>query len=145
MRPKSNGDTPTLEHRPDRPISPAAIIDLCRARGVELFEGKKLVRIRVQSRDPLPPDLRTLIRDNKEAILEFLFAPATPEELDTVAQTGRRPSPLLTRAQARELALLGSLSFRPLTPWDWIIDDYQPAREWQRRPASAKQLSYLHT
>jgi hypothetical protein len=127
-------------------MTPAEIIDHCRQRGVELFEGRKSDKLRVCSHGKLPPDLRRLVRDNKPALLEYLAEPATPEDLDAVARTGRNPSPLMTRAQARELSLL------PLpqpSRWDEAVCEFwegradDPLRPWQKRPVTDAQRFFL--
>jgi hypothetical protein len=128
-------------------MNPAEIVALCRERGVELFEGRKPDRLRVCSRGKLPPDLRRLLRENKAALIAHLAEPATPEELAAVAATGRNPSPLLTRAQARELSLLPA----PPKPdrWEAATCDFwtarldSPLRPWQKRPVSDAQRFYL--
>jgi hypothetical protein len=142
--------TPTFDpyytwHRAQRPgkASVSEFVTVLRRCGVELFEARKLDRIRVQSRDPLPRDLKKFIRDHKEFLLDYLFQPASPDELAAVAATGRTPSPLLTRAQARLLSLLPAP--RPFTPWQLLLDGYESFKPWQRRPASEKQLKYCRS
>jgi hypothetical protein len=148
-------------HRAQQPgnASVAEFVAVLQTCGVELFEARKLDRIRVQSREPLPRDLRRFIRDNKEALLNYLFAPASPEECAAVAATGRNPSPLLTRAQARELALTPAPP-QP-TRWELLLDGYGPHLligkdglpvkvgigflAWEKRRASRRQLNYLRS
>jgi hypothetical protein len=132
-------------HRAQRPgnASVSEFVATLQKCGVELFEARKLDRIRVVSREPIPRDLRKFIRDHKEVILDYLFAPASPSELDAVAATGRNPSPLLTRAQARLLSLLPTP--RPFTPWQLLLDGYESFKPWQRRPASDKQRSFCRS
>jgi hypothetical protein len=130
-------------------MNPAKIVAKAQRAGVELVIGKKADRVLCRCRGKLPKEIRAMVKDNREALIRWLNLPATEEDLEAVAKTGRHPSSLLTRGEARELSLLPAPE--PATRWGLLLSDYYIGREsdrlkrWEETPATAKQKTYLNS
>ena len=103
-------------------------------------------------RQPHPPEsFHRWLVENKTALVAALAMPATAAELEAVKATGRNPSPLLSRGEARLLATV------PLPRWptpslgeqvDAILTGKLPKTrerppQWHHSNASAKQVALL--
>ncbi len=117
----------------------------CQRAGVILVAASGDAKIRALSEVRIQRALRTLIQENKAALLHFLNESPTADELEAVRRSGRNPSPLLTHGEARELAMLPPPP--KATKWQSLTSDYFPVRSddprWFRLPATVGQISFL--
>jgi hypothetical protein len=132
----------------------ATLVATLRKAGVSLFRtgkpfyGDLPTRLRIVSKRSLAPHQLQQIRNNKKALIAYMYEPASEDERAAVAATGRNPSDL-THAEAWEFALLPPLP--PYTEWELAVDGYYQGLDgfkpapWTRMRATDAQRNYVES